>query len=277
MQPEQDLTWRSPEEIVEIGFRRSRVVMMNEAHDGLKRCIRTRQIGRRILPAAHQAGVRHLAMEALDPAFAERANRERTVPDMQAGYLSQPEMRSLIQAALELGWTLVPYEADHVGWLKARYGADYLDTKNIQDFSSQFRPYRADLLSQEYTDWREEQQSLNIIEVLQTLPVDTKFLVWSGNSHHSKRGDDEWQPMGYQFQRHSGIDPFVIDQTLGVKFDFREDTLEGEVASQFLDELSKHAGTAGFLVEATPPVLTDYAFQELGVDALLFSTQNEME
>jgi hypothetical protein len=68
--------WRTPEELVEIGFERSRVVMMNEAHNGLERCIRTRDIGRRILPTALRLGVRHLAMEALVPAeLAGRAGR----------------------------------------------------------------------------------------------------------------------------------------------------------------------------------------------------------
>jgi hypothetical protein len=56
--------WRSPEELVMIGFSRSRIVMMNECHDGLLRCLSTREIGRRILPTAHKAGVRYLAMEA---------------------------------------------------------------------------------------------------------------------------------------------------------------------------------------------------------------------
>jgi hypothetical protein len=59
--------WRTPQELVEEGFRRSRVVMLNEAHDGLTRCVRTRQLGRQILPSAHAMGVRHLAMEALQP------------------------------------------------------------------------------------------------------------------------------------------------------------------------------------------------------------------
>jgi hypothetical protein len=61
------LAWRSPEEVVELGFARSSVVLANEAHSGLLRCRRTREIGRRLLPAAHRAGVRRLAMEALTP------------------------------------------------------------------------------------------------------------------------------------------------------------------------------------------------------------------
>lgn len=88
---------RTPEELLAIGFGRSRVVMMNEAHSGMKRCVRTREIGRRLLPTAHAAGVRHLAMEAL-----------------YGPYLTQPDMQALIEAAEELGLRLIPYEVDRM-------------------------------------------------------------------------------------------------------------------------------------------------------------------
>ena len=97
-----------------IGFERSRVVIVNECHDGLRHCARARVIGRRLLPVAHDAGVRHLAMEALYEPFAEEANRTRRVPTVASGWgcLAQEDMRSLIADALALGWVLVPYECD---------------------------------------------------------------------------------------------------------------------------------------------------------------------
>src|SRR5690349_8363322 len=98
-----NIVWRTPEELVTVGFARSRLVLMNEAHNGARRCVRTRMIGRRCLPAAHAAGVRHLAMEALYPPYAEACNRTRTVPADGGGYLGQPDMQALIQAALDLG------------------------------------------------------------------------------------------------------------------------------------------------------------------------------
>ena len=105
--------WHTPEEIIEIGFQHSRVVMMNEAHSGLKRCIRTRRIGQKILPTAHGCGDRHLAMETLHTTFADECNRTRHVPlEKYGGYLAQAEMIEFIQAALNRGWTLIPYEAD---------------------------------------------------------------------------------------------------------------------------------------------------------------------
>jgi len=104
--------WRTPQQLVQEGFRRGRVVMLNEAHDGLTRCVRTRRVGRQILPSAHAMGARHLAMEALQPGDAEAANTTRRPPDAADGYLAQPDMAELIQAALALGWTLWAYEAD---------------------------------------------------------------------------------------------------------------------------------------------------------------------
>ena len=95
------IRWRSPEELVEIGFSRSRLVMMNEAHNGWLRCVRTRRIGTRILPVAHAAAVRHLAMEALfDPKVVEAANGSRRLPNVpDPSYLAQPELRVFIQTA----------------------------------------------------------------------------------------------------------------------------------------------------------------------------------
>jgi hypothetical protein len=80
--------------------------MLNEAHDGLTRCVRTRQLGRQVLPSAHAMDVRHLAMEALQPGDAEAADTSRRPPDAAGGYLAQPDMAELIQAALALVRTL---------------------------------------------------------------------------------------------------------------------------------------------------------------------------
>jgi hypothetical protein len=79
--PDRPTTWRSPEELVAIGFERSRVVMMNEAHSMLLRSVRTRELGRRILPTAHESGARHLAMEALVPDFTQTCNATRHIPE----------------------------------------------------------------------------------------------------------------------------------------------------------------------------------------------------
>ncbi len=57
--------WCSVQELTRQGFARARVVMANEAHGGLARCIRTRDLGVHMIGAAHRAEVWRLAMEAL--------------------------------------------------------------------------------------------------------------------------------------------------------------------------------------------------------------------
>jgi len=247
--------WRTPEELLEIGLRRSRVVMINEAHDGLKRCIRTRQIGQRILPTAHKAGVRHLAMEALSPFFVDEANRTRQLPEVKIGmgYLHQPDMRAFMQAALDLGWTLIPYEI------------------NFQEYPLNYP------LSMEYTNFREEKQAKNLVQALQDLPSDTQLLVWCGNGHPTKVVVKDWLPMGYQFKQLSGIDPFVIDQTSTVK-SFQCSPEQQQQSEQFLkqfaSELVRKSGTAGFLREEAPASF----FQSTeGADAFLVSLLNDLE
>jgi len=258
--------WHTPEEIVETGFQRSRVVMMNEAHDGLKRCIRTRQIGQRILPTAHSCGARHLAMEALHVRFAEECNTTRQVPlEKHATYLAQPEMIEFIQTTLNLGWTLIPYEAGSLLWLKKKYAIAG------QISSIEFQKHQAELLSMEFTNWREEQQALNLATALKSMPDNAPLLVWCGNSHHSKVTASEWVPMGFQFKQHSGIDPFVVDQTRTVKFDHNE--LQLDLVRQFTDELLQYGGTAGFLAEDAQSILGDIQY----ADAFLLSIHNELE
>ncbi len=262
--------WRSPEELIMIGFSRSRVVMMNECHNGFLRCRRTREIGRHILPTAHQAGAHYLAMEALNLPFTEVCNRTRQVAEAREGYLSQPEMRELIQSALDLEWTLIHYEAD----------------------MNQLPPVLAnkDHMSMEVTNWREETQAHNLILALHTLPDDAKLLVWCGNSHHLKeiRHDEQmmiqhdgewiliskpaeepdWIPMGYQFKHMSTIDPFTIHQCL-----FDE---HSQILNLCIPQLESFGGTAGFLREESPhPTFAHFA-QTYG-DAFVYSTQNTME
>jgi hypothetical protein len=56
--------WCSVEGLTQWAFGQAQVVMANEAHDRLERCVRTRDVGVRMIQAAHQSGVRRLAMEA---------------------------------------------------------------------------------------------------------------------------------------------------------------------------------------------------------------------
>ncbi|MBI3973859.1 MAG: hypothetical protein HY332_21485 [Chloroflexi bacterium] len=167
---------RTPEELVEIGFARSRVVMLNEAHSWWNRCLRTRAVGRRVLPVAYRADARYLAMEALAAEQAHEANRTRRAPEgepARLGYLGQPEMRRLVQDALDLGFELVPYEA----------AAE--ETRSPGD----------DPMSLEVTNRREAVQARNLVRALAARPPDAKLLVWCGNGHLRKAPGTRWSPM----------------------------------------------------------------------------------
>jgi hypothetical protein len=241
--------WRSPEQIAQLAIEHSQVTLVNEAHNGLRRCIRTREIGLRIVRQAHAAGVRHLAMEALYPhAIADIANRTRQLPD-HTGYLQQPEMREMISRALDLGWTLVPYEAN-------------LDQ----------RPIDLTPLSEEETNWREREQATNLARAIEALPDTARLLVWCGNHHLAKHASDGWKPMGSQLHALTGIDPFAIDQTLTVNFGDGFRSLAASWADAFAATLEAMGGTAGFLTEEAPP---DWDDHELA-DAFLLSTDNEL-
>jgi len=242
--------WRTPQELVQECFRRGRVVMLNEAHHGLKRCVRTRELGRQILPSAHAMGVRHLAMEALQPGDAEAANTTRRPPDDADGYLAQPDMRNLIQAALELGWTLWRYEAD----------IDHAPAALVEQGP----------MSQAFTNWREAEQARNLAAVLAGLAASDRLLVWCGNSHASKAASLDWTPMGHHFAALVAEGAFVIDQAVTVAFPGIEQQ-QAALVTELAPILDRYGGTAGLLREDAGPLAC-----WPGVDALILSTDNAM-
>ena len=244
--------WRSPEELAEIGLTRSRVLMVNEAHDGLRRCIRTREIGMRLIEPAHAAGVRHLAMEALTPDFAAAANHTRSLgPGSE--YLAQPDLRSLIAAALEHGWSLIAYEAD------------------VGDGDHGLLSARND---------REEQQARNLAAACGRLPRGGKLMVWCGWSHHFKRPlrlpDGKLEFMGSRFRRAARVTPFCIDQCQTVRWNVRRNW-ESRFVARRREVLERFGGTAGHLVGFPRGPLSWIQRSMCGIDAVIYSLHNDLE
>jgi hypothetical protein len=159
-------------------------------------------------------------------------------------------MRRLIGTALDLGWSLWAYEA-------------------IMERGPTDDP--AGMLGLEFTNWREREQAANLCELMAADPAEP-LLVWCGNSHASKEGGDEWVPMGWHFRALSGIDPFVIDQTVTVAFENVPRAWVGELLASLAETLAAHGGTAGILRDQAPPPLNC----RTNVDALVVSTDNAL-
>ena len=244
--------WRSPEELAEIGLSRSRVLMVNEAHDGLNRCVRTRDIGVRLIEPAHAAGGRHLAMEALTPDFAAAANRGRCL-EAGSGYLAQADQRRLMTAALEHGWSLIAYEAE-VG------AGNREDAAALND--------------------RQEQQARNLAAAFGSLSANAKLMVWCGWSHHFKRpirsADGKLELMGSRFQRLAKSTPFCIDQCLTIRSDVPK---YGEplFVRCHRPTLEQFGGTAGYLVGLASGRVAWTEGLRRGVDAVVCSLHNQLE
>jgi hypothetical protein len=155
----------------------------------------------------------------------------------------------LITTALDLGWSLWAYEA------RIDPGKD-----------------DAELVSMEFTNWREREQAKNLCQLRAAAPGEA-LLVWCGNGHACKDAGSEWVPMGHHFAAMSGIQQFVIDQVVTVDFPGRApQPWVQELVSALSDTLAAYGGTAGILRDQAPPPLDC----RLGVDAVVVSTDNRM-
>jgi hypothetical protein len=242
--------WCPVEDLVRWGFAHAPVVMANEAHNGLTRCIRTRETGIRMIRAAHEAGVRRLAMEALPWPARDTPGPIRAIPPADRGYLAQPDMQRLIAAALELGWSLWAYEA-------------------VFEMTADTDP--AELRSMEFTNWREREQAANLCQLTAAAPAEP-LLVWCGNSHASKKKADDWAPMGWHFRAMSRTDPFVIDQTVTVSFHDQPQRWVQALLAELGETLAAYGGTAGILRDQAPAPLCGWD----NVDAVVVSTENSL-
>ena len=239
--------WLTVEELAGVAFGAADVVMANEAHDGWRRCERTRRVGVRLVRAAHDLGVRDLAMEAL-PAPRPREPESWTGQvAVEGAYLAQPDMRELTGTALGLGWRLWSYEA----WTDPELSA----TPEL-------------LVTQEHTNRREREQALNIAVIAERVP---RLLVWCGNGHATRSVCDDWIPMGYRYVEATGRRPYVVDQTVTVNWNDQEQYLPDGVLEALRRELAPYGGTAAVRREDA-----DERLQPYDADAFVLSLDNAM-
>ena len=190
----------SLQELVEWGSRESPFFVLNEAHDGYDVCVRTRRVGKQLLPHFHRQGFRLLALEAANPLLCQVANRERQLPnDLLYGYTKDPEMRDFMQTALDLGWDLVSYDDQH-----SEISANFFWMVEIDPKV---------LMTPRYLRFRERAQAQNIVRAWRQRGS-PKTVVWCGNGHGSLRvrkltlgHEFEYRPMGLMLWREAGVKP----------------------------------------------------------------------
>lgn len=239
--------WLTVEELTDVAFGSAPVVMANEAHDAMRRCVRTRRVGVRLVRAAHALGVRDLAMEALPAPRPQEPVAWTEQPSVEGGYLTQPDMRELTGTALDLGWRLWSYEA----WLDPELFA---------------APEQ--LVTMDHTNWREREQALNLAELAARIP---RLLVWCGNGHATREAVGDWVPMGHHFVCETGRRPYVLDQTGTVNWNDEEQYLPDGALEALERELAPFGGTAAVLHDDAPEPL-----RRLDADAFVLSVDNAM-
>lgn len=156
--------------------KKQKVVMLNEAHNKPLH----RAFALSLLEDLYKEGFRYLAMEMLY----NYSNASASVTAVRATtgyYTAEPMAGELVRKALELGYTLVPYEDTDPGHtIKQR---EYTQAQHLADF-------------------------------LKGKDSTAKMLVLAGYGHIEEASLDEARiPMAAYFKIITGIDPFTIDQT----------------------------------------------------------------
>ena len=158
-------------EVMDSIIENNRVIMMNEMHFNPH----SRAFVISWLEKCYQNGYRYLAAETLR-ASDSLLNQRRTVLKGETGWYSdEPVFGDLFRTALNLGYTLVPYEG-------SGFGVD-----------------------------REVNQAKNLVQNILDKDPEAKFLLLGGFGHIADRNG--WYAMGRYFKEQSGIDPFTMECT----------------------------------------------------------------
>ena len=160
------------------------LVLLNEAHYQPLNRVFTRSL----LMGLYRQGFRYLCLEDLGNGPDADANlNQRKYPVQDAGYYSiEPQYGDLERYALQLGFTLVPYE--------------YVPTEKATDFMAQMLA-------------RESGQARNIQQLLVRDPQ-AKIVVHCGYGHLIKNlnPDGNFGFMGAFLKKYTGLEPFAIHQ-----------------------------------------------------------------
>jgi len=157
---------------------KSRIIIINEAHH----ISRHRIFLTNLLNDLNKIGYNFIGMETLN--YEDSLLNQRKYPVINSGYYSkEPCFGNLIREAIDIGYTVFPYEQVYSDSLQKKYG-------------------------------REKAQALNIKKLLDQNPK-AKFIIYCGYDHAAEDTLKNFMglPMAGQLKKLTGINPFTIDQT----------------------------------------------------------------
>jgi hypothetical protein len=189
------------------------VIFINEVHHAAIQ----RVFSIRLLKILYDKGFRYFAAETLRP-DADLNNRGYPLISVTGEYTNEPVYGDLVRTALKLGYTVVPYE-------------------NRIPCKKPITPCKKRITTVNCSNHRDYQQALNLYNRIFKKDPSAKIFVHAGYTHIEKNGDKAWKPMGFYFQKITGIEPFSIDQIFMTEHSAPQ--FEEENYKYILDEVVK--------------------------------------
>jgi len=160
----------------------AQVLILNEAHHDPA----GRAFLQRLLPGLQKLGYRHMGLEALSQA--DTTLNHFGFPTVQSGfYIQEPQFAATLRTALELGFTLFPYEST-------------VECKPTMDAPPRYCQNQRDRI-----------QGEQIAKYLSAHPGE-KVVILCGYQHVEEKSSRGWIKMAEQVRMQTGIDPLTVDQ-----------------------------------------------------------------
>jgi len=175
-------------EAIAAATRNRQVVMINEEH----RDSSHRAFTAELLPILRDQGFRYLAAEAFGPEI-----QSARYPKVGREYTDDPVFGDMIRRAIDLGFTLVPYESP------STCSAAELKEFNTKGFGA--------IAGNSCMEGRELGQAQNLAKFIKTHPG-AKLLVHAGGARIAKEDSPFGYLMAWNFRELTKIDPLSIDQ-----------------------------------------------------------------
>lgn len=215
----------------------SRLFMLNEAHNNPTH----RLFATLLLKKLYDSGFRYFAVEGLS--WNDSLINNRKFPISKSGYyIKEPNFGNLIRTAIEIGYTVLPYE----------------------QLKGQSREINS----------REQNQANNIIKYLNDFP-ESKIFIYAGYSHIQEKSlIPEYKWMAERIKDSIKVDPITIDQTTFDKFNNIETSYVINTKKSSNDSIKSYRDVYDFVV--THPQSEDFLHILLGKKMFLFELDENL-